>query len=53
MTRRRKVGIKRRETDLGSSPFLKCSPQPEIHRTHRDSQIWVEKRRGKEEIEVT
>ena len=47
------MGIKRRETDLGSSPFLKCSPQPEIHRTHRDSQIWVEKRRGKEEIEVT
>ena len=36
VTRRRKGGFKRRETDLASNPFLKCSPQPgipkEIHR---------------------
>ena len=40
--------IKRRETDPASNQFPKCSPQP---RTHRDSQSWVEKRKGKEEIE--
>ena len=50
VTRRRKGGIKRRETDLGSNQFLKCSPQPG---TPTDSQGWVEKRRGREEIEVT
>ena len=38
-----KVGIKRRETDPASNQFPKCSPQS---RTHRDSQSWVEKRRG-------
>jgi len=35
VTRRRKGGIKRRETDLDSNQFPKCSPQPghtEIHR---------------------
>ena len=36
VTRRRKGGIKRRETDLASNQFPKCSPQPgtykEIHR---------------------
>ena len=42
-----KMGIKRRETDLPSNQFLKCSPQPE---TNRDSQSWVEKRWGREEI---
>ena len=36
VSRRRKGGLKRRETDLGSTLFPKCSPQPrtptEIHR---------------------
>ena len=36
VSRREKGGIKRRETDLGSTLFPKCSPQPrtptEIHR---------------------
>ena len=41
---------KERERDLASNQFPKCSPQP---RTSRDSQHWVEKRRGREEIEVT
>ena len=37
----------RREIDLGSVLFPKCSPQPG---TPRDSQSWVEKRRDREEI---
>ena len=41
---------RRRETDPASNQFPKCSPQSE---THRDSQSWVEKRRGREEIEMT
>ena len=36
VTRKRKGGVKRRETDLASNQFPKCSPQPgtprEIHR---------------------
>ena len=36
VTRRRRGGVKRRETDLASNQFPKCSPQPgipkEIHR---------------------
>ena len=28
MTRRRREGIKRRETDVASNQFPKCSPQP-------------------------
>ena len=32
VSRRRKAGIKRREIDLGSTLFPKCSPQPRIHR---------------------
>jgi len=36
VTRRRGGGVKRRETDLASNQFPKCSPQPgipkEIHR---------------------
>ena len=36
VTRRRRGGVKRRETDPGSNQFPKCSPQPrtpkEIHR---------------------
>ena len=31
LTRRRKGGIKRRETDLGRNQFPKCSPQPRTH----------------------
>ena len=45
MTRRRKGGIKRRETDPASDRFPKCSPQPG---TQTDSQICVEKRSGRE-----
>ena len=43
-------GIKRRETDPACNQFPKCSP---LSGTHRDSQSWVEKRKGREEIEVT
>ena len=49
MARRIKGGIKRKETDPASNQFPKCSPPSG---THRDSQSWVEKRRGREEIEV-
>ena len=38
--------MKRRETDPASKEFPKCSAPSG---THRDSQSWVEKRRGKEE----
>ena len=45
----KRAGMKRRETDLASNQFPKCSPQPgtpkEIHK--------VEKRSWREEIEVT
>ena len=41
---------KRRETDLDSDQFPKCSPQTGIT---KEIQSWVEKRRGREEIEVT
>ena len=44
------AGINRRETDPASNQFPKCSPP---FGTHRDSQSWVKKRRGREEIEVT
>ena len=50
VTRRSKGGIKRRETDLASNQFPKCSPQP---RTPKKIQSWVEKRRGREGIEAT
>ena len=50
VARRIKVEIKRRETDPASNQFPKCSPPSG---THRDSQSWVEKRRGREEIEAT
>ena len=43
-------GIKRRETDPASNQFPKCSPPSG---THRDSQSWIEKRRGREETEAT
>ena len=40
--------MKRREIDSASNQFPKCSPPSG---THRDSESWVEKRKGKEEIE--
>ena len=48
--RRIKGGIKRRETDPASNQFLKCSPPSG---TQKDSQSWVEKRRGREETDAT
>ena len=42
--------IKKRETDPASNQFPKCSPPSG---THRVSQSWVQKRRGREETEVT
>ena len=50
VTRRRRGGIKKRETDLASNQFPKCSPPSG---RHRDSQSWAEKRRGREETEAT
>ena len=41
--------MKRKETDSASNHFPKCSPPSG---THRDSQSWVEKRRGREETEA-
>ena len=38
--------MKRKETDPASNQFPKCSA---LSGTHRDSQSWVEKRRGREE----
>ena len=32
VTRRRRGGVKRRETDLASNQFPKCSPQPGTHK---------------------
>ena len=50
----KKGGIKRRETDRASNQFPKCSPHVgTLQNTQRDSQNWVEKRRGREEIEET
>ena len=45
-----KGGMKRRETNPASSQFPKCSPPSG---THRDSQSWVEKRKGRAETEAT
>ena len=42
--------MKRRDTDPASNQFPKCSP---LSGTHRDSQSWVEKRRGREETGAT
>ena len=42
--------MKRRETDPASNQFLKCSPPSG---THRNSQSYREKRRGRKETEVT
>ena len=46
----KKGEIKRRETDPSSNQFPKC---PLLSGIHRDSESWVEKRRGREETEVT
>ena len=46
VARRIKRGMKSRETNPASNQFPKCSPLPG---THRDSQSWVEKKRGREE----
>ena len=51
VTRRRKEGVKRAETNLASNQFLTCSPQTGIPKEIHQS--WVEKRRGREETEVT
>ena len=45
-----KGGIKSRETDPASNQFPTCSPPSG---THRDSQSWVEKRKGRAETEAT
>ena len=50
ITRRRKGGVKRGESNLASNQFLKCYPQPG---TPRKIQSHVEKIRGRKEIEVT
>ena len=50
MARRIRGGRKRSETDPANNQFPKCSPPSG---THRDSQRWVEKRRGREETEAT
>ena len=50
MTRSRRVGVKGRETDLDSNQFPMFSI---AWNTPRDSQHWVEKRKGREDIENT
>ena len=45
-----KGGAKRGEPNLASNQFTKCSPQPG---TPREIQSLVEKKRGREEIDVT
>ena len=50
MARRIKEGNKKERDRSASNQFPKCSP---LSGTHRDSQSWVEKRRGRKEIEVT
>jgi len=47
VTRRRRGGVKSRETNLASNQFPKCSPHP---RTPKDIHR-VENRRGREEID--
>ena len=47
VTRRRRGGVIRRETNLASNQFPKCSPHP---RTPKDIHR-VENRRGREEID--
>ena len=41
--------MKSRERDPASNPFPECSPPSG---THRNSQSWVEKRRGRKETDL-
>ena len=50
MTRRRGEGVKRGESNLASNHFPICSP---VWNTQRGSWSYIEKRRGRKEIEVT
>ena len=50
VTRRRRGRVKRRETNLASNEFPKCSPQP---RTHKENTELDREERGQEEIDVT
>ena len=50
MARRIKGGNEKERDSPASNQFPKWSPPSE---THRDSQSWVEKRRGREETEAT
>ena len=51
MARRIKGGNENeRETDPASNQFPKCPPPSGIH---RNSESWVENRRGREETEAT
>ena len=50
VTRRRKGRIRREESNLASNQFTMCSPQSG---TPREVHSYIEKRRGREEIEVT
>ena len=50
MTRRRRGGVKRGETPLARNQFPECSPHS---RTPRESQSYMERRRGRRETEVT
>ena len=43
VARRRKWGIKRRETDPASNQFPRCSPQPSTH-THRFTELGREEK---------
>ena len=50
MTRRRRGGIKRGESNLASNQFPMCSPQSG---TPREVQSYLEKKRGRKETEVS
>ena len=47
VTRRRRGEIKKGERNLACNQFLMCSPQSG---TPRESQSYIEKRRGREEL---
>ena len=50
MTRRGRGRVKRGQTSLASDQFLMCSPQSG---TLREVHSYIEKRRGKKDIEAT
>ena len=51
MTRKRRLGVKRRETSLASNQLPKCHPQPGTPKAiHRVKQ---RREKGREKIEVT